>query len=79
MWDYLGLGATLMFAPSLLPILLNRSAYIPRLSSIPTTVGLVILFFVMANSGLVLTSGATGLSALAWFGIALMRGRKPNA
>jgi uncharacterized SAM-binding protein YcdF (DUF218 family) len=69
-------GGAFVFAALLVPTLRDRSAEIPRTTSIPTGVTLVIFSGTFSTMDLYLSSIANLLTAAAWFLIAAYRPRK---
>lgn len=60
----------------LIPTLTNKKSFVPRSTSIPTVVALLMLTFVFFNQGLLLGSTMEALSSVSWIFVAVMRGNK---
>ena len=60
----------------LIPTLINKKSFVPRSTSIPTVVALLMLTFVFFNQGLLLGSTMEALSSVSWIFVAVMRGNK---
>ena len=74
MWDVLITLGNLVFIPALLPTILNRDTYVPRLTSGTSlfAVALVIVGFI--GAGLVLSPIVVAVIGLMWGLIFLFRG-----
>ena len=73
-WDLLITAGSIIFIPSLLPTLFNKNAYIPKLTSVPTTIGLLIIVAGFIGLGLVTSPIITIITAILWGFIVLFRG-----
>ena len=60
----------------LIPTLTNKKSFVPRSTSIPTVVALLMLTFVFFNQGLLLGSTMETLSSCSWLFVAIMRGNE---
>ena len=60
----------------LIPTLTNKKSFVPRSTSIPTVVALLMLTFVFFNQGLLLGATMEALSSVSWIFVAVMRGNK---
>jgi len=76
MWDYLAAAGTLVLLPALIPTLLNPKAYVPRLTSGLTALGLAALTVALFGAGLTLMALVDVGSTACWLGIFVLRGRK---
>ena len=59
----------------LIPTVINKKSFVPRLTSIPTVFGLVIFAFVFFDEGLIIGGSMEMLSAFFWVFIVLARGK----
>lgn len=73
MWDILITAGNLIIIPALLATALDRRAYIPRLSSGISLVGLVAVVIGMVGAGLVLSPIVVSIIGLFWVYIFLFR------
>jgi len=62
-----------VFALLLLPILLDKNAQVPRITSIPTSITLLIFSFTYLSLGLYLSAITNILTASCWAGISIWR------
>ncbi len=59
----------------LIPTVINKKSFVPRLTSIPTVFGLVIFAFVFFDEGLIIGGSMEMISAFFWVFIVLARGK----
>lgn len=62
----------------LLPTLMNKRSFIPRSTSIPTSVALLMFSFVFLNQGLIIGASMEILSSLLWIFISIKRGNSKS-
>jgi hypothetical protein len=60
----------------LIPTLINKKSFVPRSTSIPTVVALLMLTFVFFNQRLFLGATMETLSSCSWLFVAIMRGNE---
>jgi hypothetical protein len=72
--SYIVAIANLMVIVVLLPTLMNKRSFIPRSTSIPTSVALLMFSFVFLNQGLIIGASMEILSSLLWIFISIKRG-----
>ena len=77
MWDLLVTLGTVSFIPGLLPTILSRRTYIPRVTSAVSVFGLLVIIVGLVGSGLIMAPIVTGASAAVWAFIFLFRGTPP--
>lgn len=75
MWDVLITIGNLVIIPALLPTILSRRAYVPRLTSGMSVLGIGTVVVGLAGAGLVLSPIVVGCIAVLWAFIFLRRGR----
>ncbi len=73
--NYLVSIANVIVLVVLIPTVMNKKSFVPRLTSIPTVVGLVIFAFVFFDEGLILGGSMEMVSAFFWAFIVVARGR----
>lgn len=76
MWDCLAAAGTLILLPALVPLLLNSKAYVPRLASGLTALGIAMIAAALFGAGLTLTALVDVGSTVGWVGVFVLRGRK---
>lgn len=74
MWDLLITLGNLIFLPSLLPTLIDPRSYVPRITSGPTVLGLILIVIGLVGSGLVVSPIVTAAVAAMWGFIYVFRG-----
>ncbi|MCH8813598.1 MAG: hypothetical protein IH957_00665 [Chloroflexi bacterium] len=77
MWDALITVGNLIFLPSLIPTLLNKNAYVPRLTSTVSFIGTSIIVVGLVGEELYASSIVLSLIGLMWLLILVVRGRQP--
>jgi len=75
MWDALITVGNIAFIPALVPALLNRSAYIPRITSALSLLGVSVVVVGLLGAGLVLSPIVVAAIGMMWALIFLFRGR----
>lgn len=75
MWDLLITIGNLILLPALVPTLVDGRAYVPRIASGPTVLGLSFVVGGLVGEGLVISPIMTGLVAGLWAFIYVFRGR----
>ncbi|MCH7998987.1 MAG: hypothetical protein IIA91_05865 [Chloroflexi bacterium] len=75
-WDVLLTLGTLLFIPGLMLTLLNREAYVPRLTSAVSVVGLTVIIVALIGAGLVLSPIVSTVIAVIWVFIFVFRGKR---
>jgi hypothetical protein len=75
MWDALITAGNLVIVPALLPTLLNRRAYVPRVTSGMTVLGIVLAIAGLFGAGLLLSPLVLAAVACLWLFIFVFRGR----
>ena len=75
MWDILITVGNLIIIPALITTVLDKRAYIPRLSSGMSLVGLVAVVIGMVGTGLVFSPIVVGIIGLFWVFIFFFRNR----
>ena len=75
-WDVLLTLGTLLFIPGLMLTLLNREAYVPRLTSSVSVVGLTVIIVALIGAGLVLSPIVSTVIAVIWVFIFVFRGKR---
>lgn len=76
MWDYLAAAGTLILLPALIPTLLNSKAYVPRLTSGLTALGIAMIAVGLFFANLPLTALVDVGSTACWIGVFVFRGRR---
>jgi hypothetical protein len=76
MWDWVLLVSTLTLTPGILPVIFNRRAYLPRLSSGMFALGISGIAASLFAEGLYLGASANTLSVLGWMFVFIWRGSK---
>lgn len=74
-WDVLVTIGNLVIIPALLPTILNPRAYVPRLTSGMSVLGIGTVVVGLAGAGLALSPIVVGCIAVLWGFIFLRRGR----
>ena len=74
MWDVLITLGNLAFIPALVPAILNRNAYVPRLTSGISLLGIVVVIVGLIGAGLVLSAIVVAAIGMMWGLIFLFRG-----
>jgi hypothetical protein len=74
-WDLLITIGNLAVIPALVPTLINRRAYVPRLTSGLSVLGISVVVTGLAGAGLVLSPIVVGVIGLMWALIFVFRGR----
>lgn len=59
-----------------MPTLLNREAYVPRLTSAVSVVGLTVIIVALIGTGLVLSPIVSTVTAVIWVFIFVFRGKR---
>ena len=77
-WDALITLGTLVFIPGLVPTLLSKEAYVPRVTSAVTLVGLSTIIVGLIGSGLVFSPIMSGMTLVMWVFIFFRRGKRPR-
>lgn len=77
--SYIVAIANLMVIVVLLPTLMNKRSFIPRSTSIPTSVALLMFSFVFINQGLIIGASMEILSSLLWIFISIKRGNSKSS
>lgn len=75
-WDVLLTFGTILFIPGLMPTLLNREAYVPRLTSAVSVVGLSVIIVALIGTGFVLGPIVSTVTAVIWVFIFVFRGKR---
>ncbi len=75
-WDVLLTFGTILFIPGLMPTLLNREAYVPRLTSAVSVVGLTVIIVALIGTGFVLGPIVSTVTAVIWVFIFVFRGKR---
>ncbi len=78
MWDIVIAVGNLIVLPALLPTLLDGRAYVPRITSAPTVVGLSFISAGLIGEGFVISPILTLSGAALWAFIYLFRGKTPD-
>jgi hypothetical protein len=79
MWDALITAGNLIIIPALLTTALDRRAYIPRLTSGVSVIGLTAVMIGLIGAGLILSPIVVGIIGLLWLFIFLYRHHPPVA
>ncbi len=79
MWDALITAGNIIIIPALLNTALDRRAYIPRLTSGVSLVGLSAVMIGLVGAGLILSPIVVGVIGLLWLFIFLFRHHPPVA
>ncbi len=74
MWDVLITLGNLAFIPALVPTILNRNAYVPRLTSGISLIGIVVVVAGLVGAGLVLSPIVVAAIGMLWGLIFVFRG-----
>ena len=74
MWDVLITLGNIAFIPALLPTIVNRNAYVPRLTSGISLLGIVVVIVGLTGAGLVLSAIVVAAIGMMWGLIFLFRG-----
>ncbi|MBI2913050.1 MAG: hypothetical protein HYY03_03940 [Chloroflexi bacterium] len=74
MWDVLITFGNLAFIPALLPTILNRDAYVPRLTSGISLLGVAVVIVGLAGAGLVISPIVVAAIGMMWGLIFVFRG-----
>lgn len=75
MWDVLITIGNLAFIPALLPTIVNRRAFIPRITSGMSMVGIATVIVGLVGAGLVISPIVVGAIGILWALIFVYRGR----
>ena len=75
-WDVLLTFGTILFIPALMPTLLSREAYVPRLTSAVSVVALTVIIVALIGTGLVLSPIVSTVIAVIWVFIFVFRGKR---
>ncbi len=75
-WDVLLTFGTILFIPGLMPTLLSREAYVPRLTSAVSVVGLSVIIVALIGTGFVLGPIVSTVTAVIWVFIFVFRGKR---
>ena len=74
MWDAIITVGNIAFIPALLPTIFSRRAYVPRLTSGITVIGVAVVIVGLTGAGLVLSPIVVGAVGIMWGFIFLFRG-----
>ncbi len=77
MWDIVIAIGNLIVLPALLPTLLDGRAYVPRITSAPTVVGLSFISAGLIGEGFVISPILTSSGVVLWAFVYLFRGKRP--
>ena len=77
-WDVLVTLGTMVFIPGLVPTLMSKEAYVPRVTSAVTLVGLSTIIVGLIGSGLVFSPIMSGMTLVMWVFIFFRRGKRPR-
>ena len=77
-WDALISLGTVVFIPGLVPTLMSKEAYVPRVTSAVTLVGLSTIIVGLIGSGLVFSPIMSGMTLVMWVFIFFRRGKRPR-
>ncbi|HEU4758591.1 MAG TPA: hypothetical protein VFT91_01285 [Dehalococcoidia bacterium] len=75
MWDVLVTLGNLAFIPALMPVILNKEAYVPRLTSGMSLLGVAVVIVGLTGAGLVLSPIVVAVIGMMWVLVFLFRGR----
>ena len=75
-WDVLLTLGTILFIPGLMPTLLSREAYVPRLTSAVSVVALTTIIVALIGTGFVLSPIVATVTAVIWASIFVFRGKR---
>ena len=74
MWDAVITVGNIAFIPALVPTLVSKRAYVPRLTSGTAVVGVLIVVLGLVGAGLVLSPVVVGAVGVMWCFIFVFRG-----
>jgi len=74
MWDAILTVGNIAFIPALLPTVLSKRAYVPRLTSGISVIGVLAVVFGLVGAGLVISPIVVGGVGMMWGFIFLFRG-----
>ena len=72
--NYIISVANIIVIVVLLPTLTNRKSFVPRTTSVPTSIALFMFTFVFFNQGLFIGASVEFASSILWLFIAILRG-----
>ena len=78
MWDLMILAGNLIVIPTLIPVMVSRSAYVPRLTSAPLVGGLELITAGLIGAGLYASAAGLALQSLCWLFVFVFKGRRQS-